>query len=62
MSAEVRGLANPDPLGDQALFSQLSHRYFVWDAFVAGERRVDLHPIVLQPEIRQLAVRQPCGL
>lgn len=47
-------LATPDPLGTgalgRALTTELQTRFFVWDAFVAGKRRVDLHPLVLSAE------------
>ncbi|RYE83096.1 MAG: hypothetical protein EOO75_19765, partial [Myxococcales bacterium] len=46
-AAEVRSLPLPEPLDDPALLDELTRRYLVLDPFVAGERRVDLHPLVL---------------
>ncbi len=44
-------LATPDPLGTgalgRAMTTELHARFFVWDAFVSGKRRVDVHPLVL---------------
>ena len=44
---EVRPLSPSDPLSDPALRRELVDRYLVWDAYVAGARRVELHPLVL---------------
>lgn len=46
----VRALPLSDPLASPELWHALRHEHFVWDAYVAGERRVDLHPLVLSPE------------
>lgn len=46
----VRALPLSDPLTSPELWHALRHEHFVWDAYVAGERRVDLHPLVLSPE------------
>jgi glutathionylspermidine synthase len=54
---EVRALGELDPLSDPRLRRDLAHRYLVWDAFVAGERRVDLHPLLLPRESHERAVR-----
>lgn len=44
----VTPLAVADPLSaDPALALELEQKWLVWDARVAGERRVDLHPLVL---------------
>lgn len=56
----VRALPLSDPLASPELWHALRHEHFVWDAYVAGERRVDLHPLVLSPEAHadaQSAVR-----
>lgn len=48
MSAiEVRLHASRDPLSIPVFSRQVSQQYFIFDAFVAGQRRVDLHPLVL---------------
>ncbi|HVW27331.1 MAG TPA: hypothetical protein VHC69_18330 [Polyangiaceae bacterium] len=57
IDAEVRSLGVPDPLGDGALYLELQRRYLVWDAFVGGARRVDLHPLVLSAPLHARAVR-----
>ena len=36
-----------DPLSEPSLARELAQRFLVWDAFVAGRRRVDVHPLVL---------------
>jgi hypothetical protein len=46
----VRALPISDPLTSPELWHALRHEHFVWDPYVAGERRVDLHPLVLSPE------------
>lgn len=45
-----------DPLSNPVFFQQLSQRYLIFDAFVAGQRRVDLHPLLLSPELHRAAV------
>jgi glutathionylspermidine synthase len=59
--AEVRALARPDPLADPALSRALREKYLVWDAFFAGERRVDVLPLVLSDRLHQAAVRAAEG-
>lgn len=58
--AELRLLAPhagfDEPLDDPELARELTRKYFVFDAFVAGERRVDLHPLVLSAEAHRQAV------
>jgi len=49
------------PLGD-ALSDELQTKYLVWDAFVGGRRRVDLHPLVLSPAMHRAAVRAAEGV
>ena len=56
MPAEVRALGRLDPLSDPSLFRELTQRYLVWDAYVGGERRVDLHPLVLSEDLHSSAV------
>lgn len=48
--ARVEPLAVADPLGLPSLEHELQHGWLVWDAWVAGRRRVDLHPFVLSAE------------
>jgi len=57
VGAEVRSLAATDPLADRALYLELQRKYLVWDAFVGGARRVDLHPLVLDATLHERAVR-----
>lgn len=59
---EVTRLAHPDPLAQPATYRSLLHDYLVWDAFVAGQRRVDLHPLVIAPELHAQAVRAAEGV
>jgi hypothetical protein len=53
----VEPLACADPLALPSLETELQHRWLVWDAWVAGRRRVDLHPLMLSPEAHRDAVR-----
>ena len=62
MSAEVRGLGRLDPLTDPSLFHELTQRYLVWDAYVGGERRVDVHPLVLSRALHDGAVAAAEGV
>ncbi len=55
-SPHVRALAVADPLALPEVFQRLRHEHFVWDAHVAGKRRVDLHPLVLSAEAHADAV------
>jgi hypothetical protein len=57
MLAEVRALGRFDPLRDPSLYRELTQRYFVWDAYVGGERRVDLHPLVLPEALHRAAAK-----
>lgn len=52
----VHSLGTGDPLLDPAVGRDLASRYLLWDAFVAGERRVDLHPLVLPGLLHRGAV------
>lgn len=56
----VAPLGDPDPLARVDLFRALEHRYLVWDAFVGGVRRVDLHPLVLNADAHQRCVQTAC--
>ncbi len=58
-SADIEVLALPsrEPLTNPWLSRELVERYFIFDAFVGGERRVDLHPLVLSPELHAAAVQ-----
>jgi Glutathionylspermidine synthase preATP-grasp len=62
MTAEVRALGRLDPLADPSLFRELTQRYLVWDAYVGGERRVDLHPLVLSRALHVAAVAAAEGV
>jgi glutathionylspermidine synthase len=53
---QVVSIGGGDPLRAPTLLRELEQRYLVWDAFVAGERRVDLHPIVLPRALHERAV------
>jgi hypothetical protein len=46
-----------DPLSEPSLARELTQRFLVWDAFVAGRRRVDVHPLVLSRALHEAAVR-----
>ena len=52
----VTALAMGDPLRAPLLLHELEQRYLLWDAFVGGQRRVDLHPIVLPEPLHRRAV------
>jgi glutathionylspermidine synthase len=54
---EVRPIGPSDPLSQPSFRRELASRYFVWDAHVAGGRRVDLHPLVLPADLHERAVR-----
>ncbi|HEX8791516.1 MAG TPA: hypothetical protein VF765_11245, partial [Polyangiaceae bacterium] len=45
-----------DPLSDRSLARELATRFLVWDAFVAGRRRVDVHPLLLPRALHEAAV------
>jgi glutathionylspermidine synthase len=60
--AEVRALARPDPLSDPVLSRELREKYLVWDAFFAGERRVDVLPLVLSERLHRGAVAAAEGV
>jgi hypothetical protein len=56
MSVRLEPLPCADPLSLGSLESDLVHRWLVWDAWTAGRRRVDLHPLVLEPAAHREAI------
>lgn len=46
-----------EPLDIPEVARRLRHEHFVWDGWVAGKRRVDLHPLVLSRAQHEDAVR-----
>ncbi|MBX3209103.1 MAG: glutathionylspermidine synthase family protein [Labilithrix sp.] len=56
LGARVEPLAVADPLGLPSLERELVHEWLVWDAWVSGKRRVDLHPLVLSSGAHRDAV------
>jgi glutathionylspermidine synthase len=54
---EVRPIGPRDPLSDPMLRRELAERYLVWDACVAGARRVDVHPLILPRALHLRAVK-----
>jgi hypothetical protein len=61
MSVALAPLPLADPLSLPDLARSLQYEHLVWDAFVAGTRRVDHHPLVLSEaaheEAKRVAVR-----
>jgi hypothetical protein len=55
--AEVIPVGGADPLLEPSLARDLAQRFLVWDAFVGGRRRVDVHPLLLPAELHAAAVR-----
>ena len=55
-SAAVRTLGCDDPLAEPELARDLTQTYLIWDAWVAGKRRVDVHPIVLSRAMHRAAI------
>jgi glutathionylspermidine synthase len=53
---EVIPLRGGDPLREASLARELAQQFLVWDAFVAGRRRVDVHPLVLPAAMHDAAV------
>jgi glutathionylspermidine synthase len=53
---QVHALGIADPLALPELAAALSHTYLVWDAWTGGQRRVDLHPLVLGADVHERAV------
>ncbi|MBL8717814.1 MAG: glutathionylspermidine synthase family protein [Myxococcales bacterium] len=56
MSLRVAAMASADPLSPE-LLQELETRYLVFDAFVAGRRRVGLHPLLLPVPLHRDAAR-----
>jgi glutathionylspermidine synthase len=54
---EVIPLRAADPLLEPSLARELASRFFVWDAYVGGKRRVDVCPLVLPRALHEAAVR-----
>lgn len=52
----VESLALRDPLSHPLFERELAQRYFLFDAWVEGSRRVNLHPLVLSQELHSQAV------
>lgn len=52
----VASLGVREPLANPILEQALAKNYLIFDAYVSGERRVDLHPIVLSHNQHALAV------
>lgn len=53
---ELRTLDRPDPLADPSLARELAARFCLFDPFVGGQRRVDLHPLWLDRAAHAQAV------
>ena len=62
VEAEVRALARPEPLLDPVLSREMREKYLIWDAFFAGERRVDVLPLVLSERLHRGAVAAAEGV
>jgi hypothetical protein len=59
---EIVPVAAADPLRDASLARELAQRFFVWDAFVGGRRRIDIHPLLLPRQMHEAAVRAAEGV
>jgi glutathionylspermidine synthase len=57
MPIEVRLAGARDPLSDPALACQLAQRYLIFDSYLAGVRRVEVHPLVLPRAMHEAAAR-----
>ncbi len=53
--AAVHAIAGVDPLRIPSIAHDLTQRFLIWDAHVAGVRRVDLHPLVLPSKLHEAA-------
>ena len=51
-----------DPLSDASLARELATRFLLWDAFVAGCRRVDVHPLLRPRALHEAAVGDEASL
>jgi hypothetical protein len=61
-SIAVVPIAGADPLREASLARELARRFLVWDSFVAGTRRVDVHPLVLPAPLHAQAVATAEGV
>lgn len=52
----VEPLALRDPLSHPLFERELAQRYFLFDAWVEGSRRVNLHPLLLSRELHRQAI------
>ncbi len=50
-----------DPLSSSHARAELATRFLLWDAFVGGRRRVDVHPLVLPHALHRAAVEAAEG-
>ena len=50
-------VASADSLLNPSLARDLAEKYFLWDAFVGGRRRVEVCPLLLSPELHAAAVQ-----
>lgn len=57
MTASVHRACAGDPLALPEMLAELEQRWLVWDGCVAGARRVDVHPLVLDARAHHEAVR-----
>lgn len=62
MPIEVRLAGSRDPLSEPAFATALSQHYLIFDAYLAGMRRVELHPLMLPREMHEAAVRAAEGV
>ena len=56
-SPRVVRAAPGDPLSSSELTLELEQRWFVWDRCVAGRRRVEVHPLLLDEASHEEAIR-----
>ena len=59
---EVCPVGDGDPLEDPSLSRELAQKYLIWDAFVGGQRRVDVHPLMLSHALHVAAMRAAEGV
>jgi glutathionylspermidine synthase len=62
VSIEVRAIGAEDSFLRPELALELSRRYLIFDAYVAGARRVEFHPLVLPNAMHEAAVRAAEGV
>jgi glutathionylspermidine synthase len=53
----VQAVSRADPLRVPSLARELTHKYMIWDGYVAGARRVDVHPLILPSPLHEVARR-----